>query len=62
MIDNYLAGALVGFIIIGGAAYLYITYSEKLFIKLGYKDPAKMGCLLYIAILILTILITGFIF
>ena len=62
MIDNYLASTLAGFIIIGGAAYLYITYSEKLFIKLGYKDPAKMGCLLYIAILIATILITGFIF
>ena len=62
MMGNYLATTLVGFIIIGGAAYLYITYSEKLFIKLGYKDPAKMGCLLYIAILIATILITGFIF
>ena len=62
MIDNYLATTLVGFIIIGGAAYLYVTYSEKLLIKLGYKDPAKMGCLLYIAILIATILIMGFVF
>ena len=62
MIDSYLASTLAGFIIIGGAAYLYITYSEKLFIKLGYKNPAKMGCFLYLAILMATILIMGFVF
>ena len=41
----------------GGAVYLYITFIEKLSTKLGYKDPAKLGCFLYVAILLITILI-----
>lgn len=59
MISNYLATSAAGFILIGGATYLYITYSDKLFTKLGYKDPAKMGCFLYIAILLTAMLILG---